>query len=131
MTRQREDFRFNRLNADIMARLQSDPVRLAGLRSPMTRAEFGVEINWLVERRLSNGSRPVRPSTLRTVAKTDAFGTAAMGMWQIPAQFSCMVHTLRSALGGAANVSVESALVLVLAVPLLLSFFDCIFHRSL
>ena len=67
-----------------------DTVRRVGLQPPM-HAGFGDESKYALDMRVGK----VRGSGI----KVDLFGTAAMGMWQIPSQFDCLLRALHEDLG--------------------------------
>jgi hypothetical protein len=67
-----------------------DTVRRVGLQPPMN-AGFGDEKQYGLEMKLGKRSG--------SGMKVDVFGTAAMGMWQIPSQFDCMMRALHEDLG--------------------------------
>ena len=67
-----------------------DAVRRVGLQPPM-HAGFGDESKYALDMRVGK----VRGSGI----KVDLFGTAAMGMWQIPSHFDCLLRALHEDLG--------------------------------
>ena len=71
-----------------------DTIRRVGLQPPMNPG-FGGEKQYGLDMKV--GKR--RGSGI----KVDLFGTAAMGMWQIPAQFECLMRALREDLGTSAR----------------------------
>jgi len=71
-----------------------DTVRRVGLQPPMNPG-FGDEKQYGLDMKV--GKR--RGSGI----KVDLFGTAAMGMWQIPSQFECLTRALHEDLGSSAR----------------------------
>ena len=74
-----------------------DAIRRVGLQPPMKRS-FGEEQQYALDMKI--GKRK------GSGVKVDLFGTAAMGMWQIPAQFECLMRALHDDLGSRLRRSV-------------------------